>query len=203
MVAVEEQCAGDWWWNYTSLSERACYVCAHGCTKCVCVCVYACVCGEKGGALNRGPSSPDLKRHSFIIANLPNINMRASTQSLSQGRGGDPPMTGDEGPHERRTVRAPGRPTVCVTESCTGCINQSRYQFYNSCLWTDLFFFFLWACEKENRRVCACVCARVFITAKDVCVPVLLGKSGSKHGARLDMRDSFLRNNRQLVIFPQ
>lgn len=46
-------------------------------------------------------------------------------------------------------------------------------------------------------RVC------VFITVKDVCVPVLLGKSGSKRGARLDMRDSFLRNNRQLVIFPQ
>lgn len=42
--------------------------------------------GEKGGALSRGPSSPDLKRDSFIIANLQNINMRASTQALSQGQ---------------------------------------------------------------------------------------------------------------------
>lgn len=74
--------------------------------------------------MNRGPSSPDLKRHSFIIANLLNINMRASTQSLSQGQRGDPPMTGDEGLHERRTVRAPRCRTVCVTESCADGINQ-------------------------------------------------------------------------------
>lgn len=40
--------------------------------------------GEKGGALSRGPASPDLKRDSFIIANLQNINTRASTQALSQ-----------------------------------------------------------------------------------------------------------------------
>lgn len=70
---------------------------------CVCVCVRVTMDGrtrvrvsESGGvrvALNRGPSSPDLKRHSFIIANLPNINMRASMQSLSLslGRGVTPP----------------------------------------------------------------------------------------------------------------
>ena len=140
---------------------------AHTHAKSVCVCV--CVCGEKGGALNRGPSSPDLKRHSFIIANLPNINMRASTQSLSQGRGGDPPMTGDEGPHERRTVHAPGRPTVCVTESCTGCINQSRYQFYNSCLWTDLYFF-LFCGRVRRKKIEECVRACVCLSLRRMCV---------------------------------
>lgn len=65
--------------THTSMSVCMCVRNREGCA---CVRAY----GEKGGALSRGPSSPDLKRHSFIIANLPNINMRASTQSLSQGQ---------------------------------------------------------------------------------------------------------------------
>lgn len=86
----------------------------------VCACIWC-----KGGALNRGPSSPDLKRHSFIIANLPNINMRASTQSLSlRAKRGDPPMTGDEGLHECRAVRASVCRTVCFRGRCSHCINQ-------------------------------------------------------------------------------
>ena len=106
---------------HVSMSTYA-FVCVHmcpwfTCKICMCMrreCVRECVrVWWKGGASNRGPSSPDLKRHSFITANLPNINMRASKQSLSEGQRGDPPMTGDEGPHECRTVRAPG-PSLCL-----------------------------------------------------------------------------------------
>lgn len=130
-----------------------------------CVCQRLCVCvWWKGGALNRGPSSPDLKRHSFIIANLPNINTRASTQSLSQGQRGDPPMTGDEGPHECSRVRASGCLTVCVRKKFTDCY-RSTYQLHNSCLW-DFY-------RLVKKRMCVCLW---------LYFPVLLGKSGSIPG---------------------
>ena len=42
-----------------------------------------CVCGARAGCVYEGSSSPDMKRNSFIIANLQNINIRASTQSVN------------------------------------------------------------------------------------------------------------------------
>lgn len=42
-----------------------------------------CVCGARAGCVYKGSSSPDMKRNSFIIANLQNINIRASTQSVN------------------------------------------------------------------------------------------------------------------------
>lgn len=38
-----------------------------------------CVCGARVGCVYEGSSSPDMKRNSFIIANLQNINIRTST----------------------------------------------------------------------------------------------------------------------------
>lgn len=57
-------------------------------------------------------------------------------------------MTGDEGLHERRTVRAPGRPTVCVRERCTDSINQ-HISFITVVLST-LRDISLWLCEERE-----------------------------------------------------
>lgn len=99
------------------------------------VCLSVCVCakGERVGPSTEGPSRPDLKRHSFIITNLPNINMRASTQSLSlslpvtaEGEERGVTLPADKGPYAHGAMRA-----VCLTTQLH-CRYQSTYQVYTS-----------------------------------------------------------------------
>lgn len=104
---------------------------------CVCVCLYS---RWKGGALNRGPSSPDLKRHSFITANLLNINMRASTSLSLRARRATLPDWG------WGTARV--QDCVCVLLSArlfvSGKVSASSFHF-NSLLYSEFL-------------LCVCVC---------------------------------------------
>lgn len=124
--------------------------------------VSACVqlYGEKGGALSGGPASPDLKRDSFIIANLQNINTRASTQALSQAQ----------------EVTLPWMAEVrdCTSAEamfvCSDCIITNHFLelLYFSRLF--LFLFFVCVLVFSRAHICACMHAHLSTYMGCTCV---------------------------------
>lgn len=125
----------------------------------MCLCVRewrgsACVqlYGEKGGASSGGPASPDLKRDSFIIANLQNINTRASTQAPSQGQEVTLPWM-----EEVRNCTSAGALFVCSDCMKTNHfrIAEGIFQVCFSFLFLSFCFFF--ACTYSASAWCACV----------------------------------------------
>lgn len=111
--------------------------------------------GEKGGALSGGPASPDLKRHSFIIANLQNINTRASTQALSQ----DQEVTLPRMAEVRDCTKAE------AMFVCFDCIITNH--FWNCCIFQNCFCFCFFVCV----LVCSHACAFIYLRRVCVCTP--------------------------------